>query len=71
MYLSILGLFTHIKFKNNLFTVLFFYFVFQSYLNCSHLIIPNRAFEINDLFCNNIGVVSAFFVFNLFKKFKN
>ena len=69
-YLSILGLFTHIKFKKLIYSF-HFLFCISILFELSHLIIPNRAFEINDLFCNNIGVVSAFFVFNLFKKFKN
>ena len=36
-----------------------------------HLIIPNRAFELNDLFANILGVLLAFFIFNLMKKLMN
>ena len=36
-----------------------------------HSIIPNRAFELNDLFANSLGVIFAFFIFKIIKKFKN
>jgi len=36
-----------------------------------HIIIPNRAFELNDLFANGIGVIFAFFIFNIIVKLKN
>ena len=35
-----------------------------------HLIIPNRAFELNDLFANSIGVIFAFSLYNIIKKLK-
>ena len=36
-----------------------------------HLIIPNRSFEISDLFANSTGVISAFLILNLIKKLKS
>ena len=35
-----------------------------------HLIIPNRAFELNDLLANSVGVVLAFLILNIIKKLK-
>ena len=69
-YLSILGFITHIKHKKMIFS---FTFLFCSSIifELLHLIIPNRAFEINDLFANGIGVVFAFFIFNIIIKLKN
>ena len=47
-----------------------FFFIFLSiFLELIHLVIPNRAFELNDLIANIAGVVSIFFVFKLKKKF--
>ena len=69
-YLSILGFITHSKHKKMIFS---FTFLFCSSIifELLHLIIPNRAFEINDLFANGIGVVFAFFIFNIILKLKN
>ena len=36
-----------------------------------HLIIPNRSFEISDLFANSTGVISAFLILNFIKKLKS
>ena len=69
-YLGIQAFIVQIKYRRLIFS---FPFLFCSSImfELSHLIIPNRAFELNDLFANSIGVVSAFFIFNLFKKLKN
>ena len=67
-FLTFLGLIYNLskkKFTNS--------FLFLFYLSCLlellHFFIPNRAFELNDLVANNIGVVSVFFLFKLKKKF--
>ena len=69
-YLGIQAFIVQIKYRSLIFS---FPFLFCSSImfELSHLIIPNRAFELMDLFANSIGVVSAFFIFNLFKKLKN
>ena len=69
-YLGIQAFIVQIKYRRLIFS---FPFLFCSSImfELFHLIIPNRAFELNDLFANSIGVVSAFFFFNLFKKLKN
>ncbi len=69
-YLGIQAFIVQIKYRRLIFS---FPFLFCSSImfELSHLIIPNRAFELMDLFANSIGVVSAFFIFNLFKKLKN
>ena len=69
-YLGLLSFILHIKHKKIIYSF-HFLIIISVLFELLHLIIPNRTFEISDLFCNNIGVVSAFFVFNLFKKFKN
>ena len=69
-YLSILGFITHIKHKKIIFSFTFLFCVSITF-ELLHLIIPNRAFELNDLFANGIGVIFAFFIFNIIIKFKN
>tara|TARA_X000000368_G_scaffold410308_1_gene393580 strand:+ start:505 stop:897 length:393 start_codon:yes stop_codon:yes gene_type:complete len=69
-YLSILGFITHIKHKKIIFSFTFLFCVSITF-ELLHLIIPNRAFELNDLFGNGLGVIFAFFLFNMIIKFKN
>ena len=69
-YLGVLSFIIHTKHKKIIYSFPFL-FCASILFELSHLIIPNRAFEMNDLFANNIGVVSAFFIFNMIKKFKN
>ena len=67
-YLTFLGLIYNLsekKFINSF----FFFFFFSLSLELLHLFIPNRAFELNDLLANIIGVVSIFFLFRLKRKF--
>ena len=68
-YLTILGLVVRLKYQNflNSFT---FLFSLSILLELAHCLIPNRAFEFNDLFGNFAGLVSAFFIFNIIKKLK-
>ena len=33
--------------------------------------VPNRAFELNDLYANSLGVLLAYLILKLFKKTKN
>ena len=69
-YLSILGFIAHNKYKKIIFSFTFL-FCASILFELFHLIIPNRAFELNDLFANSFGVILAFFIFNLMKKLIN
>lgn len=66
-YLSIHGFIIRIKYKKIIYSFPFLLCV-SILFELLHLIIPNRAFEFNDLFGNTAGVISAFLVFNLIKK---
>ena len=66
-YLGILGFFIFIKDKKLIFSFPFL-FCASILFELLHLIIPNRAFELNDLFANSFGIILAFFIFNLVKK---
>ena len=66
-YLSILAFIfrnNQRKFINS-FSFLFFISVILELL---HHFIPNRAFELNDLYANSLGVMLAFLIFKFFKK---
>ena len=69
-YLSILGYIICIKDKKLIFSFTFL-FCASIFFELLHLIIPNRAFEFNDLFANSFGVILAFLIFNLMKKLIN
>ena len=69
-YLSILGFISYIKHKKIVFSFTFLFCV-SIIFELLHLIIPNRAFELYDLCANSIGVIFAFFIFNIIKKLKN
>ena len=47
----------------------FFLFFLSFFLELLHFFIPNRAFELNDLLANIIGVLSILFLFILKKNF--
>jgi VanZ family protein len=67
-FLTFLGSIYNFKKKKfiNSFVFLFFLSIF---LELSHLIIPNRAFEMNDIIGNSTGVIAIHFFFILKKKF--
>ena len=69
-YLSILGFITHTKHKKIIFSFTFLFCVSITF-ELLHLIIPNRAFELNDLLANSIGVIFAFLTFYSIIKLKN
>ena len=56
-----------IKFINSF----FFLFLLSIFLELTHFIIPNRAFELNDIIANNLGVVLVYFLFFIRKKYLN
>ena len=68
-YISILGFLlqnTHKKFINSF----SFLFLISIILELLHYFIPNRAFELNDLYANSLGVLMAYFIFKIYKKLK-
>ena len=69
-YLSILGFIFRSNQKRfiNSFSFLFSISVILELL---HHFIPNRAFELNDLYANSLGVMLAFLIFKFFKKLQN
>ena len=69
-YLSILGFILRSNQKKfiNSFS---FLFLISVILKLLHHFIPNRAFELNDLYANSLGVMLAFLVFKFFKKLQN
>ena len=66
--LSILGLFSY--YSKNI-KILFLYLFFISiFLELLHYVIPQRSFELKDLFGNFFGDLIIFLVFNIYKFFK-
>ena len=49
----------------------YFLFLLSIFLELAHFFIPNRAFELNDLYANSLGVLLAFFILKFFKKLRN
>ena len=69
-YFGVLSFIIHIKQKKIIYSFPFLICV-SVLFELLHLIIPNRAFELNDLFANIVGVLSAFFTLIFIKKLKN
>ena len=69
-YLSILGFIFRSNQKNFL-NSFSFLFLISIILELLHYLIPNRAFELNDLYANSLGVVLAYLLFKFFKKIQN
>ena len=65
-YLSILALICNLK-KITIYNNFSFILLISILLETTHLIIPNRAFEIYDLLANLIGVTIIFFVSKIIK----
>ena len=65
--LSIMGIFSYLKHKklNLLFKYLFLLSVI---LELSHLLIPQRTFQLGDLFGNILGVMVAIIIYKIWKK---
>ena len=69
-YISILGFLlqnTHKKFINSF----SFLFLISIIFELLHYFIPNRAFELNDLYANSLGVLLAYLIFKPFRKTRN
>ena len=69
-YLSILGFIFRIN-QKKLINSFSFLFLISVILELLHHFIPNRAFELNDLYANSLGVMLAFLLFKFFKKLQN
>ena len=68
-YLSILVFMVRTN-KKKFINSFFFLFLISIILELLHHFIPNRAFELNDLYANSLGVLLAFLFFRLLKKIK-
>jgi len=62
-FLGFINSYKEKKFINSLTFFLYLSFL----LEISHFFIPNRAFEINDLIANNLGVLFAYFLLKIIK----
>ena len=69
-YVSIIGFIFRINQKTFLNSFSFLFLVSIT-LELLHYIIPNRAFELNDLYANSLGVLLAYLTFKFFKKLQN
>ena len=69
-YLSILGFSLRNNHKKFIYSFSFL-FLISIILELLHNFIPNRAFELNDLYANSLGVLLAFLIFKFFKKLQN
>ena len=69
-YLSILGFILRSNQKKSI-NSFSFLFLISVILELLHHFIPNRAFELNDLYANSLGVMLAFLIFKFFKKLQN
>ena len=69
-YVSVIGFIFRINQKTflNSFSFLFLVSIILELLHC---IIPNRAFELNDLYANSLGVLLAYLTLKFFKKLQN
>ena len=68
-YVSIIGFIFRINQKTFLNSFSFLFLVSIT-LELLHYLIPNRAFELNDLYANSLGVLLAFFMFKFLKKLR-
>ena len=66
MYLSALAVICNLK-QTQIFTNFYFIILISIFLEASHYIIPNRAFELYDLFANVAGVLMMFLLRKLIK----
>ena len=69
-YLTFLGLVYNLNRKKFINSFLFI-LILSFFLELLHFVIPNRAFELNDLLANIAGVTGIFFLFKLKKNFSS
>ncbi len=68
-YLSVLGFTFRIN-QKRFFNSFPFLFIISIFLEMLHYFIPNRAFELNDLYANGLGVILASLILKFFKRYK-
>ena len=66
-FLTFLGSIYNLN-KEKFINSIFFLFILSVFLELLHLIIPNRAFELNDVIANSAGVIIIYFLFFLKNK---
>ena len=67
--LSILG---YVSYKKHVLNFLFLYlFSISIFLEILHIIIPNRGFELSDLFANILGVFAVYLFYQIYNYFNN
>ena len=67
--ISIIGFLTFIK-KNQIKTLILYLILLSIILELLHLIIPERTFQLSDIFGNLIGVVVVILIRNLINKYE-
>ena len=67
-FISLLGLFIYIK-NENFKKLVYGLFFLSITLEIFHFIIPNRSFQLEDLFANIFGVMVAYFVIKIYLLF--
>ena len=67
-YLTFLGLIYNLS-KKKFINSFLFLFILSCFLELLHFFIPNRAFELNDLLSNSMGILIIFFLSKLMRKF--
>ena len=65
--LSITGIFSYLKHKK-LNLLIIYLLLLSVILELSHLLIPQRSFELSDLFGNILGVVVTIIIYKIWKK---
>jgi len=65
--LSITGIFSYLKHKK-LNLLIKYLFLLSVILELFHLLIPQRSFQLNDLFGNILGVMVAIIIYKIWKK---
>ena len=66
--LSFLGFLSF--YKNSKKNIIIYLFSISIFLEISHLIIPNRGFQFEDLFGNMIGIILSIVIFNIINYWK-
>ena len=69
-YVSVLGFFIYLK-NENFQKLAYCMFLLSIILECFHLIIPNRSFQLSDLIANILGVTVAYFAVKIYLLFRS
>ena len=68
LYVSLLGFFLYLR-TQNFEKLVYVLFIFSVVLEILHLIVPNRSFQLSDLFGNILGVIVASFAVKIYQLF--